>query len=175
MDDRARSALGRLARAFDAAEVPFQLGGSGLLHAHGLVDRVGDLDLVSPGDARPAVGAVLTALSGRVPTFDAEQEPGFVSDWRSRHELDGQPLDLSGGVAVTIEGRKVRLPFRRGATWDLDGRPIPLAPPEQWLLIYLVHGSDRAGLLAAMVDRAAWAALHRELDLPGRWESAVFE
>jgi hypothetical protein len=169
VEEATRSALVRLAMALHDAGVPFQLGGSGLLHVLGLVDRVGDLDLVFPSEARPALGEVLTRLTRSIPEFDAVQEPGFVSDWRCRHDLDGQALDLSGGVAMVVDGRVVRLPFRPGALWDLGGVPIPLAPPEQWLLVYRVHGSNRAVLLAALVDPVAWQRQVRALGLPHDW------
>jgi hypothetical protein len=172
MDGRTRVALRRVAHALAAAGIPYQLGGSGLLFALGLLDRVGDLDIVFPSGARGEVAQVLRDLTGAEPRFDARQEPGFVSDWRCRHELDGQPLDLSGGVAVLLDGREIELPFRAGGIWDLEGTTIPLAPSEQWLLIYLVHGSPRAELLAPHVDRSAWEGQRRDLGLSERWSRA---
>ena len=143
MEPRTRRVLLLLARRFDERAVPYQLGGSGLLYAHGRFDRVGDLDLVFPDSARSGLESVLRDEGGTAPDFDAVQEPGFVSAWRCRYDIDGQELDLSGAITLEIEGRRVPLPFRSGDIWDLDGAGIPLAPVEQWMLIYRLHRPDR--------------------------------
>ena len=81
-------------------------------------------------------------------------------------ELDGIPLDLSGGVAVEVEGRVVRLPFTLGTTWSLDDTVIPLAPQSQWLLIYRIHNPDRADLLRPFVADRDRIRMLAELGLP---------
>jgi hypothetical protein len=169
MEAQTRSVLKKLVAACDAADIPVQLGGSGLLFALGLVEQVRDLDLVFPSEARPALAEVLLALTGTTPEFDADQEQGFMSDWRCQHEMDGQALDMSGGVALEVNGEVVRLPFQPGSVWDLDGTPIPLAPLERWVVIYRVNGSNRADLLAPLVDPAAWERQVRELGPSARW------
>ncbi len=146
-----RSALISLVRACDAAGIRLQLGGSGLLFAHELVDRVGDLDLVFDVSARKPLGRLLNDLTGVHPDFAAGQEPDFVSVWRCRHDFEGQPLDLTGGVTVRIGDRPVGLPFTPGRSWDLGEAVVPLAPVEQWWLIYRVHGKpERAAALAGI-------------------------
>jgi hypothetical protein len=158
-----RRVLRRFAGALSERGIEFQLGGSGLLFALGLLEEVGDLDIVFPPEAGEALGPLLEQLSGVPPRFDAEQERGFVSAWRCRHELDGESLDLSGGVTLEIEGRRTVLPFRTGSSWDLDGEPIPLAPLEQWLMIYRHHNPERATLLEPLVDPESWHRLMQSL------------
>ena len=169
MEEHTHRVLRLLARHFGAAGIPWQLGGSGLLFAHGLVDRVGDLDLVSPAAARAELEAVLLDLGAGNLDFGAPQEPGFVSGWRCRCRVRGQELDLSGEITLEIEDRVVRFPFRSGAVWDLDGAVIPLAPAEQWLLIYRLHNPARAAVLEPVVDRGAWEALCAATGVPRDW------
>jgi hypothetical protein len=173
VEPRTRRTLTLLARRFETRVIPFQLGGSGLLFAHGRVDRVGDLDLVFPEAARPGLEQVLVEQGGAVPRFDASQEPGFVSAWRCRYELDGQELDLSGAITLVIEGRRIPLPFIAGGFWDLDGVNVPLAPLEQWALIYRVHKPERALLFEDLVDPEAWSCLCRRAGIPEDWRRAT--
>lgn len=167
-----RRTLVLLARRFAAQGIRFQLGGSGLLFARGRVDRVGDLDLVFPAAARTGVEAVLVGDGGALPRFDAPQEPGFVSAWRCRYDLHGQELDMSGAITLEIEGRRVPLPFTAGGVWDLDGVHIPLAPVEQWMLIYRLHKPERALLFEDLVEPEEWSALCRRAGIPEDWRRA---
>jgi len=173
VEERTRRVLRLLARRFRTAGITWQLGGSGLLFARGLVDRVGDLDLVFPDSARDGLQRLLADLGGAVPDFASDQEPGFVSGWRCRYRLEGQELDLSGAIALEIEGRVVRLPFAPGPEWDLDGEAIPLAPLEQWLLIYRLHKPGRAALLEEAVDEGSWRALCAGIGIPSDWRRRV--
>jgi hypothetical protein len=167
MRSETRRALAVMSRHLGRAAISFRLGGSGLLYALGLVERVGDLDLVFESRSRRALGAVLADLTGTEPDFGAGQEPGFVSAWRCTHQLSDQSLDLTGGVAVRLgSGRVVDLPYAAGATWALGATTIPLAPPEQWWLIYRVHGADERAALAGRAARpGAIESLLAELDV----------
>jgi hypothetical protein len=136
------------------------------LYALGLVGRVGDLDLVFPSADRHGLPAAIGDLVDAPLDFGAPQEAGFSSDWRCLAAVEGQDLDLTGGLVLEVAGIAVRLPFRDGGRWDLDGVSIPLAPVEQWLLIYRVHDPGRSRLLGAAVDPAAWQAMCLRLGLP---------
>ena len=160
-----RTVLGTLAADLEVADITFQVGGSALLHALGLVESVRDLDIVFPTDAADALGAYLTSATGVQPSFDSAQEPGFVSDWRCRHPFGAVELDLTGGVALQIDGSKVPVPFTPGGTWFLEGIEVPLAPPEHWLLIYRQHRSARAKLLEPLVEPNRWDDLKSLLGL----------
>ena len=161
-----RSTLIALAAAFNAAGIAYQLGGSGLLYSLGLVDRVGDLDLVFEAASRPALRALLLEETGREPDFASDQEPDFVSAWRCTHQIGPQALDLTGGVAVSVAGRRVELPFTAGDSWALGDAAVDLAPIEQWWLIYRVHGKpDRAAALEGAAAPGSIDALLGSLGL----------
>jgi hypothetical protein len=146
--------LADLGAALDEAGVPYQLGGGGLLFACGLADRVGDLDLQFPEEARDRLAAVIERLSGVPPRF-TEAAPGrFASAWRCRHRIVTQELDLVGGQAVRLDGTDVRLPVAPEGEWEVGGVAVPLAPPEQEWLVYRVAGKpERAALLEREAGR----------------------
>jgi len=152
-----RHALISLADDLGVASIPWQLGGSGLLCALGLVDTVRDLDVVFPGSAQPELAALLERATGFAPEFDDRQERNFHSGWRARHEYLGVELDMTAEITFDFRGGPtVRLPFEPGGTWDLEGRAIPLGPLPQWLLIYRHHNPVRAALLAPLVSDDDW-------------------
>lgn len=160
------AALTSLSRTLAQARIPWQLGGSGLLRALGLVDTVRDLDCVFPPSVMDRLQVVLIAGTGVVPRFDARQEDGFVSAFRGRHRWQGVELDMTAGIALDYGEAVANLPFTAGDRWVVDGVPVPLAPLEQWLLIYRFHNPIRARLLEPFVDPARWRAFLRSLDMP---------
>jgi tRNA-Thr(GGU) m(6)t(6)A37 methyltransferase TsaA len=149
-------ALAMVGAAFDAAGIPYQLGGSGLLFACGLAGRVGDLDLQVPAEARDRVAVVLERLSGVPPRFSGPASGPFASAWRCRHRIGGQDFDLVGGQAVRLGGREVALPVAPEGEWEVGGVSVPLAPLEQCWLVYRVAGKpERAALLEREAGRRA--------------------
>lgn len=166
VDAPVAAALASLSRALQQARIPWQLGGSGLLRALGLVDTVRDLDCVFPPAMQDRLQVVLIAGTGVVPRFDSQQEDGFVSGFRGRHPWQGVELDMTAGIALDYGDAVAELPFTRGGWWEVDGVPVPLAPVEQWLLIYRFHNPLRARLLEPFVDPERWRAFLRSLDMP---------
>jgi tRNA-Thr(GGU) m(6)t(6)A37 methyltransferase TsaA len=159
-------ALAAVGAAFEAAGIPYQLGGSGLLFACGLADRVGDLDLQVPAEARDRVAAVLERLSGMAPRF-SEPTPGrFASAWRCRHRIGEQDLDLVGGQTVRLDGREVALPVAPEGEWQVGGVSVPLSSLEQCWLVYRAAGKpERAALLEQEAGRRAIERFLRSVGL----------
>jgi hypothetical protein len=159
-----RRALLAVAARLDGAGVPFALGGSGLLCALGLADDVADLDLMlqptSRDALREAAGAWWRGL-------DASASERFASAFRARLDVGGIEVDAIGGFSLRRGARIVRLPFRQETWWTLDGVGVPLAPVEQWWLIYRGHKPDKADLLEPRVSPARRAALLRDIGEPG--------
>jgi hypothetical protein len=167
VDDTTGRALKQLTTLLVDEGIPFQVGGSALLHALGLVERVGDLDVVFRSEDRDRVGAALRAATGVVPVFDVRQEPGFVSGWRAKHDFRGVELDMTASIALEYpDGFVARLPFREGPGWDFEGTPIPLAPLTDWLLVYRYHDPERARLLAPLVPDREWFEFLDLIDAP---------
>jgi hypothetical protein len=166
MDAGVEAALVSFARACRTGSIDWQLGGSGLLHALGLVDRVRDLDVVFRAEQMEEVGSLVRDHTGLPPSFEAKQEAGFVSGFRGRHMWDGVELDMTAGIALDYGDRVLRLPFESGGETTIQGEKVPLAPLAHWLLIYRFHNPERAQLLEPRVGEEAWAALLGRLGQP---------
>jgi hypothetical protein len=174
MDARVRSALVVVTELFQESGIDFQVGGSALLHALGLVERVGDLDLVFRSEDRTRLGDVLRQATGRSPAFDVRQEPGFVSTWRAAHRFRDVDLDMTGGIALEYPGGFVaRLPHAEGSSWHIDGVTVPLAPLADWLLVYRHHKPGRAALLEPLVPAAEWDALLAAIEAPPGFDGSL--
>ena len=66
-----------------------------------------------------------------------------------------------------------RIPFTKGATWDLEGVAVPLAPLSDWLLVYRYHDPERGRLLEPLVPAGQWAALVAAIGAPEGFDGIV--
>lgn len=129
--------LGLLERLRQAG-VEAALGGSGLLYAHGLVDRVNDWDLTT--DAPP--DRVLPALVG-LTVEDRTGGHDFVTRARLVVLFGEQEIDLICQGAIRTEAGVTQIPtFVAG-----DYQGIPLGSMEVWAAFYWLMGRmPKAGL-----------------------------
>ncbi|MFK7692427.1 hypothetical protein [Paenibacillus sp. HJGM_3] len=124
-----------------AAGIGYALGGSGLLYALGLTDKVRDWDLTTSAPVQAVQAALLdlpvqTIVSGDYP---------FASDYKLLvHETDPQ-VELIGGFAIHSPAGLCRIPpLLGGAVWN----GITLGSPEVWYVAYALMGRrPRAELL----------------------------
>lgn len=141
-----RSGVRAAVGALEAAGLDVALGGSGLLAAHGLVERVGDWDLTT--DA--AVDDVLEALAvAEIPVFAARDgapdEAPFAST--ALFALPGGVDLIVGFAALDDDGTRIELPTRVTGRWE----DLPLGDLTVWEQAYMLLGRpDRAALLAAL-------------------------
>ncbi len=124
-----------------AHDITAALGGSGLLHAHGLVDRVNDWDLTT--DAAPAtVAAALDGLSYE----DRTGGGNYRTAGRFVIHADGLEIDLICGFAVN----GCALPTLVTGEWQ----GIPLGSLEVWAAAYwLIDRPAKAELVLAHLHR----------------------
>ena len=162
MSPRLAAALEAVALRLQAADVPFLLGGSALLHALGLDVAVLDLDLVARAPDRAAVEAA--AGEWHVATTTAPTTL-WRSPWKAELAVGGAEVDVLGGLAWTLAdgGPVAAMPFRAEGTWRCGATEIPLAPAAHWLLLYERYRPERAAQLAPLVTPAARAAARAEL------------
>jgi hypothetical protein len=147
------AALDAVAARLRAADVPFLLGGSGLLHALGIDVPVRDIDLMlRPEDRARFEAAACDWLLG------ATTEPGAVltSAWKATLDVEGAEVEGLGGLGFA---GGPELPFRAGGTW----RGVPLAAPEVWWAAYRAYNPDRAALLEPLVPPEARERILAEL------------
>lgn len=139
-----RAALARLA----GAGVPHALGGSGLLAAYGLVDRVNDWDVTVDADLD-----TLAALFA-----DQPRERFGNSGCHADHKLnlDGNGIELIARFAFFVEGGVVRIPTRVTREWN----GLPVGSPEGWAVAYAIMGElDQAPRRTERSERLlAWLA-----------------
>ncbi len=118
------------------------VGGSGLLAALGLIDRVRDWDVTTDAPT-PAVQAALSATG--LPVVPASAGQGSYAT-RARFAVRGagHDVDVLVGFALRDRGHVVPLPTTVTRIW----RGLPIADPEVWLQAYRLLGrQDRADLL----------------------------
>ena len=152
LSPRVAAALEAVALRLQAADIPFLLGGSGLLHALGVDVIVRDLDLVlRPHDRerlRAAAGDWWRGVTDEV-------TPLWRSAWKAELAVDGVAVEALGGLAwVAVGGRVARMPFRAHGTWRCGAAEVPLASPAHWLLLYERYRPERAAQLAPLVPAA---------------------
>jgi len=135
------AALDAVAGRLSEHDVPFLLGGSGLLFALGIDVPVRDSDLMLRVEDRER----FEAAAGRwLVGVTTERGPILTSAWKATLDVDGVEVEGLGGLGFA-DGR--RLPFRAGGCW----RGIPLAAPEIWWAAYRVYKPSRAALLEPLV------------------------
>ncbi|HEX4923623.1 MAG TPA: hypothetical protein VFV50_06035 [Bdellovibrionales bacterium] len=145
-------ALADLCARFKREGLIVALGGSGLLHALGLTDSVGDWDLTTDAPW----SRVERALAGlnfekREPTAE------FASEFWCKIEASGASIDLMGSFAIRDGSRVHRVKTIVTGEW----RGIPLGSPREWLAVYELLGRDgKAGTLAAYLKQKPVHALH---------------
>ncbi|NQV06823.1 hypothetical protein HQ535_09735 [bacterium] len=153
-----------IAERFNRSDISYQIGGRALLFASGFDGEVDAIDLVFPAAARNELSKLLHELTGIPAVFGAD-EPPFTPAWRCVHHWGTETLDCIGGLAVEVGNSTVRLPYRPGRTWHLDGVEMPLAPAEQWMFVYRMLDPRSAARLLDVVDEEGHEALSHDLGL----------
>lgn len=136
------AAVRRVLSALGARGIEAAIGGSGLLAALGLVDRVNDWDVTTDAPAE-IVRAALddTGLVYRAATV---RDGTYATRERFVVATDDHEIDVIVGFAAIVDGRVVAFPTRVTGEW----RGLPLADPAVWADAYRHIGrSERADLL----------------------------
>lgn len=117
--------------ALEAAGIEVALGGSGLLAAHGLVERVNDWDLTTDAPIDDVLEALLAA---EIPVFAARDGAPDEAPFAS-----SAVLELPGSVDLIINfallddhGDRVTLPTRVSGRWN----DLPLGDLPTWQHAY---------------------------------------
>jgi len=160
-----RRAIVTIAERLNRSGIAYQIGGDVLLHALDLNGDVDAIELVFPAAARNELAKLLHEATGVAAEFGVDEEP-FAPAWRCVHHWGTETLDCIGGMAVDMGGSVIRLPYRPGRTWHLDGVEIPLAPAGQLADPTGCGDAYRAGLLYGLQNELDW-------ELPGRIASLL--
>ncbi len=122
-------------RALQAARLTPTLGGSGLLYAHGLVERVRDWDLLV--DAEVAVVTSALARAGLSWADAADRTGPYATAGRFLIDVEDVDIDLMAAFAIRPGGAAreeppVRIPSLPSGIWN----GLPLGSLEAWLVAY---------------------------------------
>ena len=149
-------ALERVAARLREHGMTFALGASGLLHAHGLVARVGDWDLTTDApleDVRRAFAGVPHEFCGN---------SGIHTDHKLR--LENGDVELIVHMSLAVEGGDVHIPTIVHGAW----RGMPLGSLEAWAVAYsIMERPERtetafAALLSRGADPSAIGAMRAQ-------------
>lgn len=110
------------------------LGGSALLYALGLVEQVGDWDLVT--DVPAGQVAQVLAARGLAAERVADDSPRFATAALFRVEAGDHQIDVLVDFAIRDGGSVTAIPPRPWHTWNA----MSLARPEDWELAYRLMG-----------------------------------
>jgi hypothetical protein len=158
----AAAALEAVALRLQAAGVEFLLGGSGLLHAHGVPVEVGDIDLVLRVEDRERLEA---AAGEWWRGTSVTTTPFFRSPWKATLDVGGVRVDALGGLAWAVDGQVVRMPFRAAGTWRCGAADVPLSSVAHWGLLYERYKPERAAQAATVAGPDERARALAELGL----------
>lgn len=130
-------------------DVSVALGGSGLLYALGLHDKVNDWDLTTEApftkvwDILSPYGATLHGATRR-----AHDTLHFRSEYVI--SLPEYPVEVIGRFAMLTQDGVCHLPTRVSGEWS----EIPLASPEVWAVAYdLMRRSDKSDSLFQYLEK----------------------
>lgn len=112
----------------ERAGIVVALGGSGLLAALGLADRVGDWDLTTDAPFESVVAAL------GEPCTDRHGSDALHAD--QKLVLEDGAIEIIVGFAFHVEGRVVRIPTEVSGRWQ----GAPLGSPEGWAVAYALLG-----------------------------------
>ena len=115
-------------RRLERAGIEHALGASGLLHALGLEDHVGDWDVNVEAD-HDVLGPLFADL--HPVRFGSS---GIHAD--SKLQLYGAQVEVIVKMAIVAEGRVVRIPTLPRDAW----RGVPVGSPEAWAVAYALLG-----------------------------------
>jgi len=126
----------------ERAGVVHALGASGLLHALGLWDHVGDWD-VNVEAGHDVLGPLFADLA---PVRFGSS--GIHAD--SKLQLYDAQVEVIVQMAIVAEGQVVRIPTLPRAAW----RGVPVGSPEAWAVAYALLGrAEKSELLLARLAR----------------------
>ena len=131
----AHESLRTVIEALEHASLQPALGGSGLLHAHGLVDEVEDWDITIDAEVHAVTAALDDASLDWTNVDDYE---GFATAGRLRVPVDDATVHVAVQFAIISENEAVHIPSLIGGTWN----DIPLGSIEAWLVAYRLMGRE---------------------------------
>ncbi|MDR6551599.1 hypothetical protein [Paenibacillus qinlingensis] len=134
--------LTAVTQKLDQAGIRYSLGGSGLLLSLGLIDTVGDWDVMVEA---PKVQVLHALQHNRIEEKISGDYP-FATQYKLVVLSDTPEVEIISGLAIHTDKGLCRLPSTPCATWN----GIQIGSPEVWYIAYaLMNRTVKAALLLA--------------------------
>lgn len=158
--------------------VAFLVGGSALAALHGADVSVGDIDLVTSAESLDALAQAAgdwwrghRGIGGH---------PHLESSWVGDLEVEGEKVEVMGGLALIVNNVRWEMPLRPGGFAAVLGRPIPLAPLGPWVVLYSLYRPAMTATLLPFLDAAEAERTRSEAPFPlgpdpSSWLSTLVE
>lgn len=134
--DYHQEVLLRIARALNAHQIVWGIGGSTLLKYHGILSFARDIDLVIAIEDIPLTVAILETIGESI---EALEDNNCNSDYFYQFSVGGIHVDLMGGLKVENDSESYQFDFDAKAIerfLRIDAVEIPLTSLESWLKVY---------------------------------------
>ncbi|NNF68588.1 MAG: hypothetical protein HKN01_02360 [Acidimicrobiia bacterium] len=158
--ERIAGVLGALAERLASAGVTAGVAGSTMVALLGGDVEPADIDLTCHSGALEVMRSALDDVE--------EMETGgpvWRNAWWLRGRVSGVPIDVIGGPAIDVDGHRVDLTPVSPLQIAVAETRVSLADPAEWVYVYQAMGSNKADLLAALLDPADIAAAGTRLGI----------
>ena len=140
--------LKRIAQSFEDEHIIYGLGGSGVLVAYEILEKMNDIDIVVAFEDIERAKQILDDIA----CFKSSGKYCVVEkEYCYEYELDGVSIDLMANIHIKHDEGLYEFPFnRRRVTYRMciDDLMIPVMSLEDWYVFYqLIGRMDRADLI----------------------------
>ena len=137
MNSKLLGTLTQIKHQFEPANIDWAIGGSLLLKAHQLVEKVNDVDLIIARKDIKQADQILSELGQKLPTKPA-QKP-FRSKAFHQYQVHDIGVDLMADFTIEHEEGLFIYPFPDQSNLEhrlIDGTSYPCCPLEDWYVLY---------------------------------------
>lgn len=133
----------KVANHLNAAKVTWAAGASWMLKQHGIVEQVGDFDMLVALADFPRTHELLLRLgTGRA----GETKHPYWTQHFYTYEIDGVEVDVMAGFTLEHEAGRYEYPFAADHVTEVvavGSAKVPLTSPEDWYVLYFLMGRQR--------------------------------
>ena len=141
----------KIARALNAADITWAIGGSMLLYLENITKEFNDIDIMVHSEHADAAKAVLLQMGSLIPS---ETKTKFRTKTFLEFVIDGVDVDVMAGFVIVSDGIAHDCALRAE---DISGyitignEPIPVQPVALWRKYYALMGNtEKVRLIDAM-------------------------